>query len=368
MKIAIDVRDTIGEKSGKGWYTYCLVKALLELDKANEYILYSHKTNDHFTEFKQARPKVIQAKGIKWHILTLFDLLREKVDIFIAPTSYIIPAFAPKRLKTCVVLHDLVALLFAKNHNKKAVLIEKFTLKKALQKAQHVVCVSENTKKDVLKFFPIEKEKTQVVYPSVDDSFRPLDINLYEWRKERQLPKNFFLCVGTLEPRKNLTAVLEALSGMIDNTKKREENPHLVVIGGRGWQFKKIFSKLNDLNIAEYVVFKGYVTNQELIKYYNTALGLVFPSFYEGFGLPPLEAMKSGCPVITSNAGSLPEVVGEAALQIDPNSIQDLAKAMKKLYDNEELRLELAVKGLKRSELFNWHKSAQAILKLISHE
>lgn len=368
MKIAIDIRDACGEKTGKGWYTYHLVHALLKQDSKNEYLLYTNMAVNDFDTYKNAEIQIVKVKGIRWHWATLKNILSQKVDLFIAPTSYIIPAIAPKSLKICTVVHDLIALLFPKNHNKKAVLIEKMTIGKALKKSSFIIAVSQNTKNDIVKKFSLNKEKIDVVYPSVGSDFVPLEVKLNVWKQERHLPKKFFLCVGTLEPRKNLEKTLEAHALLIDSSKKKNENPHLVIIGARGWQFKKIFAKLQDLGTAEYVVFKGYVTNEELVKYYNSALALVFPSLYEGFGLPPLEAMKCACPVITSALGSLPEVVGDAALMVNPHNAEDLAKAMKKLYDNEELRLEFSLRGLQQAEKFDWKKSARQFLNLIENE
>ncbi len=367
MKIAIDIRDACGEKTGKGWYTFNLVHELLKADIENEYLLYTNKKTKEFSQYKNTTLKFVEGKGLWWHFKALKAIKSEKADIFIAPTSYIIPALAPKSLKTFVVVHDLVAFLFPENHNKKAVIIEKFTLKRAVNKCAQVIAVSQNTKNDLVAKFPLVKEKTTVVYPAVASEFKPLEQKLDDWQQERQLPKHFFLCVGTLEPRKNLETTLQAHALLIDRKKKKNENPHLVIIGARGWQFKKIFARLQKLGTADYVVFKGYVSSEELVKYYNTALALVFPSLYEGFGLPPLEAMKCACPVISSALGSLPEVVEEAGLLINPNSVKDLAKAMEKIYHDHELRLELSLRGLLQVEKFDWQKSAAKIINLIKN-
>lgn len=366
MRIAIDIRAAAGQKTGKGFYTSSLVHALLNLDSQNEYLLYTDKPQPEFAEYPNATERLVESKGIRWHFAALKDIKKQNVDLFIAPSSYIIPALTPKELKTVMVVHDLVAFLFPQKNNKKAMIIERTTLKKASQKAYKIVTVSENTKKDLLEKFPKIKEKTEVVYPAIANTYKPIDSSLAEFKEEKNLPKQFFLFVGTLEPRKNIEAILKAHATLIDPQKKKHENPHLVVIGARGWQFSKIFQLLNELGTGEYVVFKGYTPEKELNNYYNSAIALVFPSLYEGFGLPALEAMQSACPVITSNKGSLPEVVGEAALMVDPENMQDLAKAMEKIYDDKVLKLELIGKGLEQSEKFSWQKSAKEMLKLIS--
>jgi len=366
MKIAIDIRSTLGNKAGKGWYTYQLVKALLQLDSQNKYILYTRDPQKDFLEFKNAEQRQIKSSGLLWHIRVARDLKNIKADVFLAPSSYIIPAMIPKSVKSIIMIHDLIALLFPQNHNFKAGFIEKLTLKAAINKADQIISVSNNTKQDLISHFQLKPRQVEVVYPAVSNDYHPLNKPLKAWMEEENLPKQFFLFVGTLEPRKNIETLLKAHAKLIDPNKKKKDQLHLVIIGARGWKFSKIFSTLNELQTAEYVHFKGYIKEEDLVKYYNSAIALVFPSLYEGFGLPVLEAMQSGCPVITSKVSSLPEVVDKAGILVDPNNIEELANSMKKIYDEHDLRMKCIVEGLKRAKEFSWHKSAEKILSIIN--
>ena len=159
MKIAIDIRTAGGEKTGKGWFTFHITQNLLKLDRENQYILYVKDKIPGFEEFKNAKLKQIKGQSIFWHRNVAKDVKKENVDIFFAPSSYIIPALLPKSIKSVLTIHDLVAFLFPETHNKKATLIEKLFLKKALKKADHVVTVSNNTKKDVLEKFKFPKNQ-----------------------------------------------------------------------------------------------------------------------------------------------------------------------------------------------------------------
>lgn len=363
MKIGIDIRTAGGEKAGKGCYTFNIVQNLLKLDKENEYILYSNTKFTGFEDFSNATHKVINKKGLFWHLEVIRDIKREKVDTFFAPTSYIIPAFIPKKIKSILTVHDLVAFLFPDTHNKKAVFIEKLLLKRALKKANYVLPVSKNTKNDLLKKFKLEESKIRVLYCSADTSFRPIERGtLDEFIKKTQLPNNFILAVGTISPRKNYINLIKAFA-IFTNT---HSDYHLIIVGKKGWQYEDVFKEINGKGIKGRVHFLDYLSQKSLINLYSLAKAFVFPSFYEGFGIPPLEAMKCDCPVIASNRSSIPEVVGEAAIKIDPENPEEIAAAMKKIVEDPELRKSLIEKGRTRAEEFSWEKSAKELHELLS--
>ncbi|MBT7483668.1 glycosyltransferase, partial [Candidatus Peregrinibacteria bacterium] len=159
MKIAIDIRETTKDKTGKGWYTFVLVKTLLELDSQNKYLLYTHTKNPEFEKFPNAEQIIIKKRGIRWHLRTLRHLKKTKPDLFWAPTSFIIPALAPKSLTTFITVHDIVAFLFPQGHNRKAVYLERLTLRRALSKSSRIFTVSRNTKTDLIKLFNIDETK-----------------------------------------------------------------------------------------------------------------------------------------------------------------------------------------------------------------
>jgi glycosyltransferase involved in cell wall biosynthesis len=361
MKIAIDIRSAAGEKVGKGWYTFHMVQNLLKLDRKNTYILYSKDPVPGFEYFKNVEQKIVEGSSIFWHRKVAKDIAMEKCDIFFAPTSYIIPTMLPRSVKTVLTVHDLVAFLFPQNHNRKAVFVEKLFLKRALNKTAFVAAISKNTKQDILKIFNYDENKIDIVYCSASDEFKPLNkVFLETFAKKTKLPKNFFLAVGTLEPRKNYVTLVEAFAKVHD----KYPDYHLVIVGGKGWKYEEIFETVRTNYLGKFVHNLGYVSSGSLVKLYNLAKAFVFPSFYEGFGIPPLEAMRSGCPVIASYSSSIPEVVGNAGLLINPVSDIEIAAAMIKLIKDHELCEKLRNEGFLQSKKFSWTVSAKKLLEI----
>jgi glycosyltransferase involved in cell wall biosynthesis len=361
MKIAIDIREAGGEKAGKGFYTFNLVRALLKIDRRNQYILYTKNLVPGFEEFENAEQRAIKGAGIFWHHNVKKDLQRIPPDIYFAPTSYIIPALLSKDIPSIITIHDLVAFLFPSVHQKKAVVIEKVFLRRALKKVKFICTISENTKKDILENFDYSASQIDIVSCSASDKFKAIpEENLKDFAQKTNLPKKFFLAVGTLEPRKNYQTLIKAF----DILQKKHPDTHLVIVGGKGWKYQKIFNLIEKRDLTKKVHALGYVSESSLVNLYNLAQALVFPSLYEGFGIPPLEAMKSKCPVITSNSSSLPEVVGEAGILIDPNSPHEIAKAMAKIIDDPQHTEELKEKGIQKSQKFSWEASAKKLLHI----
>jgi glycosyltransferase involved in cell wall biosynthesis len=363
MKIAIDIREAGQGKTGKGWYTFNLVNELLKIDTKNHYLLYTDSDQNPFGSHKNAIIKKIEAKSWKWHLKTLKDLQNEKVDLFFAPTSYIIPAFLPKSIKSAITVHDLVAFLYPTTHNTKATLIERLTLKRALKKAHIIFAVSENTKKDLLKRFKFLDAANKKIYltPCAPSDFFKKEIKpheLEEVQKKLKLPNNYILAVGTLEPRKNFTTLIKSFVII----KRKHPEYKLVIVGKKGWKYEQIEQTLKHYKMEKEVIFTGYLSDDELQKVYALATVFVFPSLYEGFGIPPLEAMSCGCPVVSSNVASLPEVVGEAGLLIDPKNAFKMAEAISSLIVNDHVRLTLIERGKQQANKFNWSDSAHKAL------
>lgn len=360
MKIAIDIRTAGGEKTGKGFYTFHLVHELLKLDQENEYLLYTDLGVPGFEQFKNAKQKFISSKGIFWHLAVARDCKNQGIDLYWAPTSYITPTFLSNEIKVMITVHDLVAFLFPENHNKKAVFLEKLFLKRALKKCDRVLAVSISTKKDLLEKFDYDEAKIETVYCAASENFQKIPGDeLGEFAKESNLPEKFFLAVGTIEPRKNYIRLLRAFA------KFSEKRPdiHLIIVGGKGWQYEEVELEIRKNYLTKKVHMLGYLSGTSLVKLYNLASALVFPTLYEGFGIPPLEAMQSGCPVIASNRASLPEVVGDAALMIDPENEDQLAQAMLKII-NPEIASKLSAAGLEQAKKFSWKRSAEKVLLL----
>lgn len=362
MKIAIDIRSAGGEKAGKGWYTFHLVRSLLQMDNKNQYLLYCKESIAGFEEFPNLLLKSLSGPGIFWHHKVARDCKKENVELFFAPSSYIVPSLLDENIKSIATVHDLVAFLFPDRHNKKATILEKFFLKRAVKKAHQIIAISQNTKKDLLDRFPAISEKITVIPCAASDEFRPIPKDqLRDFAKKTSLPEHFFLSVGTLEPRKNYPRLIEAFH----TVHKFFPDYHLIIVGKEGWDFDEIYKTIRQYNLSQNVHLLGYLSNSSLVKLYNLAKALVFPSLYEGFGLPPLEAMQSGCPVITSKISSLPEVVGDSALLVDPHDVHAISGAMMEIIKNPQLSEALKVKVLVQAQKFSMESSAKKLLEII---
>ncbi len=362
MKIAIDLRSAEGNRTGKGQYAFHLCKSLLELDKVNEYTIYSKGKIYGFDNFSNVELKQISGAGIFWHHKVAKDIAKNNIELFWGPSSYITPIFIKKPTHVIITVHDLVAFLYPNNHNKKATILERLFLKRAVQRADHIITVSQNTKKDLISTFPHSQDKTSVVYCAANSLYRPIERgSLDTFMKKRDIPKNFFLAISTIQPRKNYINLIRALAEVY----KKHHKIHLVIVGGEGWQYKEVYAEIVRYKLDEYVHILGYLPEKDIQNLYNLAQALVFPSFYEGFGIPALEAMQSACPVIASNTSSLPEVVGEAALSINPTKVSELAYAMIKVLQNPKLQTKLSAAGLSQAKKFTWKKSAEKLLTII---
>jgi glycosyltransferase involved in cell wall biosynthesis len=337
-----------------------MVKELLKQDSDNQYILYTNQATSAYDKYENATQRIITKKGIWWHLAVLRDLLKLKPDVFWAPTSYIIPALAPRSLKTVITVHDIVAFLFPDGHNKKAVWAERLTLKRAVKKAHHIFTVSRHTKDDLMKVFHLADEKILIASCAASKIFKPITDHdkLKNVTLKYGLPKKFILAVGTLSPRKNFARLIQAYARIVP----KHDDTHLVIVGPKGWNFEDILQ----FEASDKVHMIGYADGEDIASIYTLAKLFVFPSLYEGFGMPPLEAMASGCPVITSNVSSLPEVAGNAAMLVDPYSVDEIAKAMDVILSNYYIALDLKEKGLERAKKFDWKTSAQSILEILN--
>ena len=229
----------------------------------------------------------------------------------------------------------------------------------SVKRARAVITISESTRQDVINFLGVSPDRVYPVYCGTDQKFRPLPAPEVEaFKKARQLPDNFILYLGTLEPRKNVDGLIRAYA----HWREREPAaPPLIVAGGKGWYYNKIFELVESLNLAEAIHFPGYISHEELPLWYNAASLFVYPSFFEGFGLPVLEAMACGTPVITSTVSSLPEVAGRdgAARLVNPTEHETLAEAMARLMADADLRASMSERGLAQAAKFRWEKTAR---------
>lgn len=266
------------------------------------------------------------------------------------------PAFVGARFSRCpfvVTVHDLSFLLYPRNFRAFNRLYLTYMTRLSVQKARRVLAVSESTKQDLVRHYGLSPNKIDTVHNGVDDTYHPLPADqVAAFRAKRGLPDEFMLFVGTLEPRKNVVTLIEAYA-QLSGTR-----PPLMLVGGRGWLYDETFARIETLDLSDEVHFVGYVPAEELRWWYSAATLFVYPSLYEGFGLPPLEAMACGTPVITSQASSLPEVVGDAALLVKPTDTKALTASMARALADPGLREEMQATGLVQAKKFSWQKTA----------
>jgi glycosyltransferase involved in cell wall biosynthesis len=258
---------------------------------------------------------------------------------------------APRSQEIALVVHDFIAFKYAKHNHWFATLVERLSLGRALERSGLVVTVSSHTWRDLELIKPEYQTKPHVVVtPAIGPEVQ------YTNETRMDLPKRFLLAVGTLQPRKNIEGVIKAF----EQVAERHKDLELVIAGGRGWKSSQIFKAIPAW-LRERIHFLGYVRYDQLMELYSRALMLVFPSHYEGFGIPPLEAMACGCPVIVSNVSSLPEVVEDAAILVDPENTDEIAEAIKNLMDPTPQGIAKE-RGFKQATKFSWDASAQTLL------
>lgn len=368
MKIGIDARVLMNEKySGVSRYAFDLLSALFASDKKNEYVLfYNSRKAVKLPEFDFPN---VAYRGFHWpnKIFNLFlnffgwpklDKLIGGCDIFFAPNLHFV-AWSDQCRKA-VAVHDLSFLAYPDFFTLKSRLWHKLILsKKILAQADAIMADSESTKRDLVELLKIPPEKIKVVY--LGANIQAGKIAKEEILQKYNLPEKYFLFVATIEPRKNLAGAIEAL-------KKLPGDVKLAVAGDWGWkcgQTKKTIKQENDK--TNNVIFLGYVDESDKAALYQNAVALVYPSFYEGFGLPIAEAMALGCPVICGNNSSQGEVLGDAGLLVDPFNVSEIKQAMELMLTDGELRQELIKKGYQQAGKFSWQKTAAEYLGIFEN-
>lgn len=276
--------------------------------------------------------------------------------------NYIIPPGVSGN--TVVTVHDMVYKTFPETVRGRTKYMLDLGLKKSLQRADRIVTDSEFSKQEIIRYFPQYADKIRVVYCGVDHSrFYPIkDQNAINQVKAKfQLDRAYFLYLGTVEPRKNLERLIEGYHRFCQG---KSDPPYLVLAGGKGWLDSGIYGRVEQLQLKEQVKFTGYVEDSDICPLMCGALAFVFPSIYEGFGMPPLEAMACGVPVLTSTAASLPEVVGDAALCVDPYAIDAIADGLTRLYADAQLRASLQSAGMRRAAMMTWESAAAQLYEV----
>ena len=350
MKIGIDIRSTLKNKTGIGRYTLNLVNVLAQVDAENNYYLYSRK---RILDFKRYLPELPGANFS--HRVDYFKrgpgAVLPDMDVF-HTSSYDLQR--PGRARYIVTVHDVIIKAYPYGHNEKTIKEIDEKLRRVLGEADVLVADSHNTKADLMRFYGAEDARIQVIYPGVNFTKSEIRNPKYE---------NYILFVGTLEPRKNVEGLIRAF----DWLKKEHSIKHRLYIAGmKGWMFDSIFKAYEESGFKKDIVFKGYVNEKELSRLYQEASVFVYPSFYEGFGFPIIEAFSYGVPVITSKTSSCGEIAGDSALLVDPSDYKEISKAILKIINDHDLRKQLTEKGINRAKGFSWDRTAREFVRIFT--
>jgi len=373
MKIAIDATIVREENTGTGFYILNLLNGLLKIDEKNEYIIFiDESVAKNMLKIKKSNFKIInkvfkyKLTRILWQLLILPMVLKKKKVNILHSANYVTPLYK-LGFKIIVTIHDVTFLLFPEKYTITKRLFYRLMIPIFVKISDKIIAISDNTKKDILLIFKVPDEKVVVIYATCSENFN----NIIDENKNTEvlsrynIDKAFMLFVGMIEPRKNIISILNAFKDM-----DKEIDADLVIVGKKGWYFKEIedfIIQSKNSNLKNKIIFTGYVPENEIKSLFQKALFFIFPSFYEGFGLPPLQAMACGTPVITSNISSLPEVVGEAAIYIDPYELEELKNAMLYLYNNIAKREELIKKGFLQCDNFRIEIVARSLVNVIEN-
>ncbi len=360
LKIAVDAREMTGPLAGKGRYLYEVVKALAKLDFVNDYLLYT-KIPLPGQWPKNFRNVIIGGlPGLRQFWLAN-DVANRGCDLLWAPTGYL-PVVLSK-VPTVVTVHDLAVFVSPSARPAlKTRIAERLLLRLAIHKAAKVITVSASTKRDLIGLFAVPDAKIHVSLLGVDHEIYRDDTSTDDDSilRKYQLEPGYLLFIGTLEPRKNIEGLMRAYA------RTKTDRP-LVIGGQKGWYYQSIFTAVRELRLTSRVHFLGRVPDADLPALYRQAYAFLFPSFYEGFGLPVLEALACGTPVICSNVSSLPEIVGQAGLLIDPSQPKAIAGALQNILDDRTLYTRLKKASVAEAAAFTWQKTAAATLNVFKN-
>jgi glycosyltransferase involved in cell wall biosynthesis len=363
VRIGIDARKL--HDFGIGTYIRNLLRHLARLDHDTEFVVLARPTDGdalaslgrNFRVVPETAPNYSLAEQVRIPLA----LLRERVTLFHAP-HYVLPPLVMCR--SVVTIHDCIHLMFPQYlPSRFAFTYARKSIEMAARRATRVMTVSESSKRDILRFVDVPSDKIDVIYNAYDERFgvEPHEEDVVRVRERYQLHDEFVLYAGNVKPHKNLERLIEAFNLV---RQRGLEHLKLVLIGDEISKYARLRRAVHSHQLHKYVRFLGYVPEETLAVMYRLAGVFVFPSLYEGFGLPPLEAMASGTPVVTSNVSSLPEVAGDAAVLVDPYRPESIADGIERVLCDESLRRELRAKGLARARQFSWESSVRRVREI----
>ncbi len=380
LNILIDGRPLINQRAGIGRYTYQLIRALFDEKISHQIYLFGLQHGEHYIHIRdksdiEGIEKLIETQKKQEipfpfrKVTRLFKSMisnmkkQPKINVSIW-TDFLGEVYSGN--KSIITIHDMSYHHYPQytwpGHEGDL----QAHLKDHANKADLIMCISENTKKDVMNILGIPENKIWVTYMGVSEEFkyyRDKSI-MNNFRQRSGLPERFILFVGTMEPRKNLIRLIEAYYLLLSHYNIKEP---LVIVGGKGWKNDFLYQRIKELKIEDKLIITGYVSDEDLPLYYNAATVFAYPSLYEGFGIPVIEAMACGVPVVTSNVSSLPEVAGDAAVLVNPEEPEEIAAAIYRIMIDEDLYESLREKGFKQASKFTWEACAKKTLEAISH-
>jgi glycosyltransferase involved in cell wall biosynthesis len=364
LRIAIDAHSVGAKLGGNESYALNLIEALAQIDRVNEYTLYV-TTNEAFERFHRRWPNfkvhttLPHTPLIRIPLTLSAELRKNPVDVL--HVQFTAPPFCP--CPVVVSIHDLSFEHLPQTFNRRSRTQLRLTVRHSARRAAKILTLSEHTRRDVIETYGVAPEIVTAIPLAAPDHFCRVtqDKELQRVRHIYGIDGDYVLSVGSIQPRKNLVRLIKAYAEL-RGARAGNRYPKLVIVGRCAWLYDETLRALEETGVKDSVVLTGYVPEPDLPALYTGALCFIYPSYFEGFGLPPLEAMKCGAPVVVGNATSLPEVVGDAALQVDPFDVSAIAGAMDQLINNSELRAELSVKGQERAKIFDWKVTAQRTL------
>lgn len=375
MNIAFDALPLISDRmTGIGWCEAGQTTAMARLHPENSYTYNFFSRKDDHIKLERLAPF---SADIKPNLVHFSGYLYRAVSTFVpvpysaffgksADITHFFNYIAPPKVhgRTVITVHDMVYKAFPETVRGRTKIMLNTGLKQSMKRADIIVTDSEFSRTEIIKYFPQHETKIRVVPCGVDlQKFRPCENpeRIPEVKKSLEIEGDYFLYLGTIEPRKNLERLINAYHIFAQRIKNP---PKLVLAGGKGWLYDSIFQRVKDLNLSEQVIFTKYVPSEDMNPLMCGALAFVFPSIYEGFGMPPLEAMACGVPVLSSDSASLPEVTGDCAVICDAYSEESIADGLHRLYSDENLRKDLSRRGLDRAGNFTWDKSAEMLYNI----
>ena len=379
MNIGVDIRPLmVKNKTGIGEYTLELLSAIFKEDKINEYYLFSNsikklktnlqiwnQPNVHYVH--SPYPNKLLNFFLAFGFINIDQLLPTKIDCWYSPNmNFLSLGNIGKYILT---IHDISFEIFPEFYTLKQLMWHKIiNPKKQCQLANIIIVPSENTKRDLIEHYKIDKDKIKVIYPGLATKFdlsnNELTLQKSIVQKKYDLPENFIIFLGSIEPRKNIFSLIQAFEKL---PTKLTEKYHLIIIGGSGWKNKIIYQIAERSKLHKQIKFLGFIADADKPALLSLSKLFIFPSFYEGFGFPVIEAMKMSVPVITSNRSSLPEISGNNAILINPNNISDLKNSIQSLLENDNLYQEYKKRGFETASKYAWENSAKAHLSIFNN-